>query len=254
MSTALITGASSGMGRDMAFELAARGYDLILVARRADRLEALAQKLPVKTKCISADLSDPASCYSLFEAVADEPVTLLINNAGFGAFGACDTIPLERELEMIHLNVTAVHILTKLFLKRFLEQNQGGILNVASAAGFMPGGPLLSAYYATKAYVLSLSRGIQKELRHRKSPVWISTLCPGPVKTEFEAVAGVDFRSTGIESKTAAKIAIQKFLKKKAVIIPGTLMKFGYLGAKLLPANFLLSFAHHYQTERQTKR
>ena len=165
MAKALITGASSGIGREIALKISEYGYDLILAARRNDRLLEVSKLLRSPAEIITIDLSKEENCYSLYEKCKSDDIEIVVNNAGFGVFGEFTETDLEKEEEMIDLNVRAVHILTKLFLKDFKEKNSGTILNVASAAGFMPAGPLLSTYYATKAYVLTLTRGIAKELK-----------------------------------------------------------------------------------------
>lgn len=153
---ALITGASSGLGREMARLLAARGYELILCARREERLRELAAELPVPCRIIAADVSDEQECRLLYEAVQSEELEVVINNAGFGLFGEFVTADLDEELRMIDTNVRAVHILTKLAVRDFVQRGRGYILNVSSSAGFLPG-PLMATYYATKNYVLRLT-------------------------------------------------------------------------------------------------
>ena len=182
------------------------------------------------------------------------PAANLQNYSGMDtgyAFGYFDEMDLSRELELINTNIKAVHILTKLFLLEFKEKNCGKILNVASAAGFMPEGPMLSTYYGTKAYVLSLSRGIAKELKKSGSAVTVSALCPGPVKTEFDAVAGVDFQGVGMSAKKCAEIGISGMLKGKTVIIPGFLMKAGKFFTKILPDGVIGEFAYHFQKAKR---
>lgn len=246
---ALITGASSGIGRDMAEVLSAKGYDLILVARRADRLEQVKRKLKTNVKIISADLSDRAACINLYEQVKDENIDILINNAGLGVFGAFDTSDLQKELVMIDTNITALHILTKLFLKDFKARNSGYILNVASSAAFQPG-PLFSSYYASKAYVLRLTQAIYEELRRVGSGVHISALCPGPVRTEFDSVADVKFSIKGLESRYVAEYAIAKMFQQKLVIVPGTTMKFARFFGKFMPEKQLLKIAYYMQRRK----
>ena len=185
---ALITGASSGMGKDMAKILADRGYDLILVARRRDRLEDLANSLSVNVNIVDLDLSIEKNVFKIYEKFKDKDIDLLINNAGFGLFGEFVATDLNTELKMIDVNIKAYHILTKLFLQDFVKKDKGYILNVCSSAGFMAG-PRLSTYYATKNYITKLTMAINEELRVKKSKVVISALCPGPVATEFNKVA-----------------------------------------------------------------
>ncbi len=250
---ALITGASSGIGRDMARVLAEKGYDLVLTARRADRLEALKEELSLKVKVevLCFDLSSKESCYALYEQAGE--IDVLINNAGFGLFGDFLETDLDKELSMLHVNVRAMHILMKLYLADFVRRDSGYILNVASAAGFMPGGPMLDAYYATKAYILNLSRSVSKGLSKRKSRVVVSALCPGPVQTEFEAVAGVDFASVGKSSMSVAQYAIRGLFRGKRVIVPGVIFKLGRFITRLLPDGVLLSAAYVIQEPRRRR-
>ena len=211
---ALITGASSGIGRDMARILSEQGWDLILVARRKDKLEKLKKQLKTDVKIITMDVSSTFNCTKLYNRVKDEDIDLLINNAGFGKFGEFNNIKLDEELDMIDVNIKAVHILTKLFLNDFVEKDKGYILNVASSAAFQSG-PLMATYYSTKAYVLHLSEAIYEELRKNKSNVSISVLCPGPVRTEFNKVAKVKFNLKSLESYDVAEYALKKTFKRK---------------------------------------
>ncbi len=241
---ALITGASSGIGADMAQVLSQMGYDLILVARRRDLLEQLKQQLPTNVTVIATDLSVEESCIALFEQVKNEPVDIVINNAGFGLMGAFDKTDLMTELEMINVNVKAVHILTKLFLVEFKKRNHGFILNVSSAAGFLPG-PLMSTYYASKAYVLNISQAIWEELRQQKSDVHISVLCPGPVPTDFNKKAKAKHISgKGLPSSVVAAYAIRQMFRKKRVIIPGLGVKLMCNIQRFIPMRPLLVFCY----------
>ena len=215
--TALVTGASSGIGREIARELDSRGFRVILTARREDRLRELADEL-LDSRVIVCDLSREDECKRLHEEVKGEKVTVLVNNAGFGKLGDFDKIPLEDELRMIDTNVTAVHILTKLFLQDFKAADRGYILNVASSAGLMPGGPLMATYYATKAYVTSLTSAIHEELKMAGSRVKISALCPGPVDTEFNSVANAQFGVKSISAEYCAKRAVEGMFAGKMII------------------------------------
>ena len=246
---ALLTGASSGIGRDMARVLARYGIDLILVARRINRLQELKQALPVHVDIICMDLSDETNCRMLYERTRYEQIDILINNAGFGLGGAFVDTDLERELEMINTNIKAVHILTKFFLKDFVEKDYGYILNVASSAAFLPG-PLMATYYSTKAYVRQLSLSIDKELRKAGSHVYISALCPGPVQTEFSQVAKVTFAMKGKTSMEVAKQGIDEMFAQHRQIIPGSLMKVSYMLTKLLPLALLLEVSYHIQKRK----
>ncbi len=244
---ALITGASSGIGKEMAIELANRGWDLILVARRMDRLEALKAELDkVEVKCICCDVSKEEECRRLYEETKSEQVDMLINNAGFGAFGYFDEVELERELSLIDTNIRAVHILTKLFLKDFMKRDSGYILNTGSIAGFLIG-PLLSSYYSSKHYVVTLSEAIGEELRRKKSKVKISVLCPGPVATEFNEVAKVKFLIKGHSPEFVAGYAIKKALRGKLLIVPGFINKLGIFMVRLLPRKLLARILYRFQ-------
>lgn len=247
---ALITGASSGIGREMAFVLNDLGYDLILTARRKDRLLALQRQLSGNVRVIEADLSKKEDCFRLYEQTKDDGVDFLINNAGFGNFGAFAYTDLDKDLELIHTNIVAVHILTKLFLKDFTAKNRGRILNVASSAGFMAG-PMLSGYYASKNYVFRLSEAIYEELRRADSRVKISVLCPGPVKTEFNEVAGVRFSLNGMDSRFVARYAIEQALRGKLLIIPGVVMKLAKFGCRLIPEKSMLRISYHVQKRKK---
>ena len=215
---ALITGASSGMGRDMAKILSQKGYDLILVARDEKKLEEVKKQLKTETKIVVMDISNEENCKKIYEENKD--IDILINNAGFGDCGHFEETSLDKDIQMIHTNIIAYHILTKLYLKEMIKKDSGKILNVASIAGFMPG-PLMTTYYSTKNYVVRFSESIREELRRKKSKVQISILCPGPVDTNFNKVADVEFALKGLSSEYVAKYAINKFFKGKFYIVPG---------------------------------
>ena len=249
MHTALITGASSGIGEDIARVLAEQGNKVILVARRKERLEKLAKELGDNAEYVVCDLSHKENCFKLYEQVKGKKVDVLVNNAGFGVLGGFAETSLERELEMIETNVTAVHILTKLFLKEFEGNNKGHILNVASSAAFMAG-PLFAAYYASKAYVLRLSQAINEEMHRKGNNVYISCLCPGPVKTEFDGVAQVKKSLSGLSSRYVAEKAVKGMLAKKPVIIPGIKMKLACLGVRLLPDRVMVKITYRQQKKK----
>lgn len=249
---ALITGASSGIGRDMARVLAGYGIDLIIVARRGSRLEELKQELKdqVNVATICMDLSDEENCSLLYERVKGEDIDILINNAGFGLAGNFDETDLEREMEMINTNIKAVHILTKRFLQDFMAKDYGYILNVASSAAFLPG-PLMATYYATKAYVRNLTLAIRKEVKKRGAHVYVTALCPGPVQTEFEQVAHVKFAIRGRRSMDIAKEAIDGMFAQKAQVIPSSLMRASYALCKIVPLALLLEVSYHIQKRKK---
>lgn len=246
---ALITGASSGIGRDMAYYLANLGYDLILVARRKERLEEIKKNVSVNVKIIVLDLLIEENVYKLYEKVKKEDIDLLINNAGFGLFGMFTKTDLQRELEMIDLNVKAYHILTKLFLVDFVKKDKGYILNVCSSAGFLAG-PRLSTYYATKNYITKLTMAIYEELRHMNSNVHISALCPGPVNTEFNKVAKGVFSLKEMDSAYVAKYAIDKMFKNKLIIVPGFFVKLGLFLNRFIPWKLSLVISYHIQKRK----
>lgn len=247
---ALITGASSGIGRDMARILANHGYDLILVARRKERLETLKKELKTNIRIIPLDLSIKENCFKLYEQVKEENIDILINNAGFGEFGAFLETPLEKEIEMINLNDVCAHILTKLFLKDFVAKDKGKILNVCSSASFFPG-PLMSTYYASKAYLYRLSLGIYQELKKAKSNVHISVLCPGPIATEFQDVADVKFATKAISSQKCAKIALKSLKKNKLIIIPTFTMKCAKFFSRFVSEKTILKVSYHFQKRKK---
>ena len=247
---ALITGASSGIGRDIARVLAHKGYDLILVARRKERLEELANELEVKTTIINLDLSIEENCYKLYTKLKNKDIDIVINNAGFGLFGIFTETDLDTELKMIDLNIKAYHILTKLFLKDFVKKDKGYILNVCSSAGFMAG-PRLSTYYATKNYVTKLTMAIHEELRKMKSNVQISALCPGPVSTEFNEVAHGTFAIREANSYKVAEYAIDKLFKHKMIIVPTILMKLTLFFNRFAPHSLSLKIAYNIQKRKE---
>ena len=230
----LITGASSGIGRDIARVFDSYGCELIITARREDRLRELADSLSGSPRIIAGDISGYEGARELYEMTKDDNVDILINNAGFGVWGAFTETSLEREVEMMRLNVETMHTLFKLFAADFKKRNSGKILNVASMAGFAPG-PYMAAYYASKAYVLRLTESVAHELKESGSAVTVSALCPGPVDTEFNRVAGVHFASPSYSSEYVAKYAVTELIKGKTVIVPGTVMKCGALVSKLVP-------------------
>ena len=253
---ALITGASSGIGRDMAKCLAQKGYDLVLVARNTEKLESLKKAIlnnlltnnkKIQVEVIPIDVSVEENCIDLHRRVQD--VDILINNAGFGDCGYFVETDLNKELQMIKTNITAYHILTKLYLQDMKFKDRGRILNVASIAGFMPG-PLMATYYATKAYVVRLSESIREELKKEKSKVQISILCPGPVATNFNNIANVKFHMKENDSYSVAKYAIDKLLNGKFRIVPGFDIKCGIFFAHILPSNLMAKITYKIQKRK----
>ena len=246
---AIITGASSGLGKEFAIQLSKLGYDLVLVARRKDKLKEIKQQLETNVEIVCLDLSFPTNCIKLYKKYKKDNIDLFINNAGFGVFGEFDETPLDKELEMIDINIIAVHTLTKLFLQKFKKDNSGHILNVASSAAFQPG-PLMSSYYASKAYVYNLSAAIYEELRKDNSNVRISVLCPGPVNTEFNDVAGVKFGVKALESNDVVQYTIKMMQKGKLRIIPGFSMRLLIFLEKFVPYKLLLKITYKIQKKK----
>lgn len=247
---ALITGASSGIGREFALYLAELGYDLIICARSTDKLNALKDEIKnVSVRVITIDLSRETDAYDLYEHLKDEQIDVLINNAGFGAYGKFCDVPLEREVELIHTNICSLHILTKLFMLDMKERGNGLILNVGSMAGFSAG-PKLSSYYASKNYVVRLTQAIHEELRRENSKVKISVLCPGPVDTNFNNVANVKFSAKGLKPRDVARYAFDKARQGKTVIIPGFSMKAVKFFERFLSENTLTKLSYNVQSKK----
>ena len=248
---ALITGASSGLGYEFAKQLSELNYDLVLVARRKDRLEQLQKEIKTNSKIIPMDLSSEKNCIELHNLLTDENIDIVINNAGFGTFGEFTKTNLDAELQMMDVNIKCVHILTKLFLKDFKKKNKGYILNVASSAAFQPG-PLMATYYSTKSYVFNLTQGIRGELLKEKSNVYVGCLCPGPVNTEFNDVAKVKFGVKALESDYVVKYTLNKMFKNKSLIIPGFSIRFIYYFGRILPLKLKLLIAYNIQKKKQS--
>lgn len=245
---ALVTGASSGIGKDLALNLSDLGYELILVARNKKKLNEVANECKTKVKTVALDLSKEENCKELFKKYKN--VDVLINNAGYGIFGEFNKTGLDDELNMIDLNIKAVHVLTKLYLNEMIKKDSGRILNVASSAAFLPG-PLMSTYYSSKSYVFKLTTAIYEELRRIKSNVKVSVLCPGPVNTNFNDAAGVSFAFKGLESDYVARYTIKKMFKNKLVIIPGFINKLAVIGCKIAPLKILLKIDYNIQRKKE---
>ena len=262
---ALVTGASSGIGRDIAIYLASKGYDVVIAARRENLLQELKKQIEemtfakdlkaddtpafkVKVFVEVADVSKVDECKSLYEKHPD--IDMLVNNAGFGKYGEFNILDLDDDISMINTNITGLHVLTKLYLNEMIKNNKGYILNVASSAGLMPGGPLMATYYATKSYVVSLTRAISQELKLKGSNVKISCLCPGPVDTNFNNVAKVQFSLKGLSSKYVARYAIDKTLEGKLTIVPGISMKVACFGCRFVPTRLMLKMVANQQKKK----
>lgn len=251
---ALITGASSGIGYSMAKYLSNLGYDLILVARDKEKLQSIQKELKTDVKIVVADLSQDTKIKELYVLCKNDNIDMLINNAGFGLFGEFDKLDLSSEMNMIDVNIRAVHTLTKLFLKDMIKKDKGYILNVSSSASFQAG-PLMATYYASKSYVTKLTVAIYEELRRSKSNVHISCLCPGPVKTNFNNVADVDFAMKGLDSDYVAKYAIDKMLKKnKLIIVPGLKMKTIVFFNRFVSTKFAAKMVYKFQKRKRRNK
>jgi len=240
--TVLITGASAGIGYELAKRFAGGGYALVLVARDESALKRVAQELAVQykaaVKIIAKDLSVPANAWDLYDELdrAGIAIDVLVNNAGFGVMGPFATTSVEKELAMMELHIVSLTYLTKLFLKPMLARGGGKILNVASTAAFLPG-PFMAVYYASKAYVLSFSEALASEVCG--SGVTVSVLCPGPTRTEFHRRAGMPtsgfFKRLAVDAAAVAAAGYEGLERGQIVIIPGFTNKILALGARLTP-------------------
>lgn len=229
---ALVTGASAGIGREIAKYLGALGYDLILSARSKERLQKtrriILKKYPERrVHVLTADLSQREECFRLCrEASAlagKDGIDFVVNNAGMGVYGLFLETDLEKELSLIDLNVASVHILSKLFLREMVKNGHGVLLNVGSCAGFMAG-PTFSSYYASKSYVVRLTEAVHEELRRAESPVNVCCLCPGPTDTAFNRNSGVAVSGKQISPVQAAREGVDGALSGKMIVIPGKKM------------------------------
>ena len=241
----LITGASSGIGRDLAKVLSKKYDEMVLVGRDKERLESLKKEIAKDVKIVSTDISNKDNCIKLFNDNKD--VDLLINNAGFGDCGDFSETDLNKDLDMINTNIVGLHILTKLYLSEMKKRNSGHILNVASIAGFMPG-PLMATYYATKNYVVRLSEAIRVELKKSNSNVKISILCPGPVNTKFNERANVKFNLKEMNSMDVAKYTVKNL--NKFYIVPGFGVKFTRFISHIVSSNIMAKFCYGMQKRK----
>ena len=256
---AVVTGASSGLGEEFARQLAARGYDLVLVARRSDRLEKLGQLITsthgVECAPIQVDLALPEERERLFERLKTDwsRIEILVNNAGFGTHGFFHETDLERELEMIEVNCAAPVHLTKRFLPWFMERGKGYVLNVASLSAYMPG-PVMAMYFASKAFLLSFSEALWEECRN--TGIVVTALCPGPVKTEFQGTAGLskNARSSGTAALPADRVvreALEGLLGGERAVIPGYQQKIAAFMSRIVPKGAALKSVRKIQEERR---
>jgi uncharacterized protein len=256
--TALVTGSSAGIGREIARVLAAQGFDLILVARRAEELKTLGSELAsahgATSHVIPIDLADPTAPSRLVAEVAARGIELdvLVNNAGFGDVGPFAAADLLKLLAMVQVNVTAVTELTGLFLPGMLKRGKGRILNVGSTAGFQPG-PLMAVYYATKAYVNSLSQAIANEVAG--TGVTVTVLCPGPTESEFAAVSGMANTRLFTAGKVmpvrpVAEAGVRGLLRGQPLVIPGLRNKLLVFGNRLVPRSWVIRLVRWLQEKR----
>ncbi len=248
---AILTGASSGIGEALAHEMAADGFRLVLVARRAERLEALAAKLPTPCEVFAADITDPAEIDRLvafMDGIGAPDV--LVNNAGLGQSGNFAEGDLSRSLTVIDLNITALVALTRRFLPGMIARGRGGVLNVASTGAFQPG-PKASIYYASKAFVLSFSEALSEEVKGRG--VTVTALCPGPTETEFFDMAGMNNvvlrkLSKAMPADVVAKVGWRAFRRGKRVVIPGLKNRVTASVSRLTPHALLLPIVKRLQS------
>ena len=254
--TALVTGASGGIGLELAHVLAREGFDLVLVARRKDELDKLAKQLAkehgIEASVVAKDLSKPEAPAELFKEMKGTVIDVLVNNAGFGTYGKFAEIDRDRDLQQIQLNVAALVHLTKLFVGPMLERKRGRILNVASTAAFQPG-PLMAVYYATKAFVLSFSEAIATELAG--SGVTVTALCPGPTESGFQASAKMQesglFKSLPVaDGKSVAEAGVAGMLKGRVIVVPGLVNKIGIQANRLTPRALVRNLVKRMQDRR----
>ena len=250
MKTVLITGATSGIGKEFAAFYTRKGYRVILTGRRTDRLLAMKKKIGEDARIITADLADEEQCRMLINSVEDERIDVFINNAGFGTTGNFLETDLDKEINMIKLNDIAMHILFKGVLRKMEQQGEGTIVNVASSAGILPAGPYMAAYYASKAYVVSLTKAVATELKEKGSKVYVCCLCPGPVDTEFNENADVIFALKGITPKKCVSECLLGMWKRKTVIVPTLRMRVVLSGRHFLPEPMLLHMVGKQQKKK----
>ena len=247
---ALVTGATSGIGRCIAENLHNRGWKLVLTGRNEKILREMQRDFGNGTLIIRAELSDRAEVLKVYDFCKGVKIDMLVNNAGYGIFGEFGQTDLDDELKMIDVNITAVHILMKLFLRDFRKRNRGYILNVASVAGFMTG-PMLSSYYASKNYVVRLSLAVAEELRHEKSRVKITVLCPGPVDTNFNSRAGVKFSMPPTKPEYVAEYALKCLFSGKVLALPTLAVKLSVFGRHFLPDRLVTAVVYRIQKAKE---
>jgi short-subunit dehydrogenase len=252
---AVVTGASFGIGHELSRLLAGDGHDLAIVARNEEKLKQVAEQLSaqhgVDVTWVAQDLAEPGAAVDLHAKLAGRPVDVLVNNAGFGAFGAFAEADVDATVSMIRLNVEVLTHLTRLVLPVMLERGSGRILNVASTAAFQPG-PLMAVYYATKAYVLHFSEALAEELK--ETPVTVTVLAPGPTATEFQKRAEMEasglMRRVGVmDAATVAEAGYKGMRRGRRLVIPGTMNKLGPIGVRFAPRRLVPGVVHRIQKE-----
>ncbi len=252
MKTVFITGATSGIGMEFARRYAKEGCSLILTGRRMERLLAMQKKIGgERCRVIEADLAEEDQCRRLLKDIEGEEIDIFINNAGFGAAGSFLETDLDKEVSMVRVNDLAMHILFKGVLRKMEEQGHGTILNVASSAGLLPAGPYMAAYYASKAYVVSLTKAVAWELKEKGSGAYVCCLCPGPVDTEFNEHADVIFALKGISVKRCVSECLAGMKKRKTVIIPTVGLQMLLRSQRFLPEGILLRIVARQQKKKQ---
>jgi len=251
MKTVFITGATSGIGAEFARRYAQEGCRLILTGRREQRLITLQEELGCECRIVTADISDEEQCKNLISEIADEEIDVFINNAGFGTAGSFLDTDQEKEISIIKVNDIAMHILFKGVLKKMQKQGYGTILNVASSAGLFPAGPFMATYYASKAYVTSITRAVACELKEKGSKIYVACLCPGPVDTEFNMNADVAFALKGITAERCVSECFKEMRRKKVVIVPTLRMKAVIVGQHLVPEGFVIRMTARQQKKKR---
>lgn len=251
----LITGASGGIGLAIAEEFARCGHSLFLVARSEEKLAAesrrLARTYDVEAEYLPADLTDPDSPRRVFSAAnaTDDPITILVNNAGFATYGPFVERPLDSEVAMVRLNIEALLVLTRLFLPTFVAHGNAGVINVASTAAFQPG-PLMATYYASKAFVLSFGYALAEELKD--TGVTVTTLCPGPTKSDFQERAEMQqsrlLKMGTMSSRSVAKAAVRGYFQKKTIVVPGAFNKTGAFATRIFSRRLISTVVRRLQS------
>ena len=244
----LVSGASSGIGRDIARYLYSLGHEVILVSSNLEKLSVVSKELG-ESKFYVCDFKNQDEVDKLLEFILNERPEVVINNAGYGAFGFYDEYSISKDIDMINVNLISLHKITRTCLK-YMEEGSY-ILNVSSSAGLMPGGPMMSLYYATKSYVRSYTLGIYKELKVKKKNIHVSVLCPGPVNTNFNNVAGGNFSVKALSSEYVAKYAVDNMFRGKTLIVPGFVMKLGVFFSRFAPYKLLLAILFNIQHKKR---